>query len=593
METTPLSPSEIVDSPLGGASSIAGGRYELQELIGRGPLGLVYRAIDQELERPVAIKCIFDTGLPDLRSRVLAEAKALAAVNDQHVAKIYDVLSDDDRVFIVTEWFEAKHLSDVRLPLAPSVGIALMIQVYEGLAAAHQVDLPHRGLSADQVLVGQQGQVKLIGFGGTWQRISANSARTNKQQRSGDRSVASTEQLDCAVRNDLQAAEHLMHTVGATLLGRASSSAAIMAKDLRILLATLTDEDPATHIRRNLRAHESRRSPPSSTKGVDQPLLPPDRLMVGHSPGLLAVYQLITRLAPVNVATLITGETGTGKELVAREIHRLSGRAAGPLITVNAVAMPASLVESELFGHRRGAFTGAQNDRVGLIEKADGGTLFLDEIGELSPEIQAKLLRVLQERSFTRIGDNTPRHSDFRLVTATHRNLPELIASGKFREDLYYRIAAANIQMPPLRERREDIAPLVLHFHRRFTEEHGLSPKRWSTSALHFLSDLPWPGNIRQLEHCVRRALVMCDGPLVQPSHLDGELGGDLNAAWKCIDELQAVTQPTLDEARNAWMRRFLQRALAKHNGRRSDTAKALGIGERTLFRYIEQFGIT
>jgi len=597
--TTPSSSSEFPSSHFDGTSSICGGRYELCELVGRGPLGLVYRAVDQELGRPVAIKCIFDIGLSDLRARVLAEAKALAALNHQHVAKIYDVLSDDDRVFIITEWFDGQHLADLTLPLTPSVGIALMIQVYEGIAAAHQVELPHRGLSVDQVLIGPQGQVKLIGFGGAWQRIIPNGSRGTKQPRVSERSERSAPnsggQLVCAVKADLNAAEQLMRSIGATLLGGAGSSAAVMAKDLRVLLATLTDEDPATHIRRNLQANQSsnqsrnRDSLPRRATGVDQPLLPPDRLMVGNSRGLLAVYQLLTRLAPVNVATLIIGETGTGKELVAREIHRLSPRADGPLITVNAVAMPADLVESELFGHRRGAFTGALNDREGLIERADGGTLFLDEIGELSPQVQAKLLRVLQERSFTRIGENTIRKSDFRLVAATHRNLQELIASGQFREDFYYRIAAATIQMPPLRERREDIVPLVLHFHRRFAEEHGLKLKRWSMSALQLLTDLAWPGNIRELEHCVRRALVMCDGPIVQPNHLDTNITVDSNVA----DESQTSNQPTLDEARNAWMRRFLQRALAQHNGRRGDTAKALGIGERTLFRYIEQFGIS
>ena len=588
METTPTSNQTLQVPNRKGNSSIGDGRYELCELVGRGSLGLVYKAIDHELNRSVAISCIFDVGQPEVRVRTLAEAKALAALNHQHVVQIYDILSGDDGIFVITEWFEAQHLADLQMPHSPSVAIALMIQIYEGLAAAHAANLSHRGLNADLVLVSPQGQVKLIGFGGTWQRHRPNGNNSSRAERKVDRSPSSHHLSSCSIKGDLIAAEQLMHNLGASLLGKASSSAGTMAKDLRLLLTTLTDEDPATHIRRNLQGKTTHQHTATKRANAERSRLPADRLMVGNSAGLRAVYQLITRLAPVNVATLIIGETGTGKELVAREIHRLSPRSENPLITVSAVAMPSDLIESELFGHRRGAFTGAVTDRIGLIEKADGGTLFLDEIGELSPAVQAKLLRVLQERSFTRIGENIARKSDFRLVTATHRNLQDLIASGKFREDLYYRIAAATIQMPPLRDRREDIVPLVQHFHRSFTEEYGLNLKRWSMSALKLLTDLAWPGNIRELEHCVRRALVMCDGPVVQPSHLDANLNAGHSGLAGSDTE-----QPTLDEARNAWMRRFLEHSLARHNGRRSETAKALGIGERTLFRYIEQFGIS
>ncbi len=317
--------------------------------------------------------------------------------------------------------------------------------------------------------------------------------------------------------------------------------------------------------------------------------LPAGRLMVGSSEKLVAVYHLISRLAPVDVSTLILGETGTGKELAAKELHRMSPRGRKPFVVVNAAALPESLIESELFGHKRGSFTGALTDRMGLVEQADGGTLFIDEIGELPPAMQAKLLRVLQERAMTRIGETVPRNVDFRLLSATHRNLEEMVAAGTFREDLYYRIAGATIKMPALRERPEDIITLANFFRQQFAERHALPDKEWSTEALIALEQKPWPGNVRELENVVGRAFVMAEGSVIRRFDLGG---GPASSSESNASEVAPMNVEPLTEARDAWMKVFLSRALKRFNGRRSDTAKALGIGERTLFRYLEQYEI-
>jgi DNA-binding NtrC family response regulator len=316
--------------------------------------------------------------------------------------------------------------------------------------------------------------------------------------------------------------------------------------------------------------------------------LPSGRLMVGTSEKLVEVYHLLGRLAPVDVSTLILGETGTGKELAAKELHRMSPRGKGPFVVVNAAALPETLIESELFGHRKGAFTGALTDRVGLVEQAQGGTLFVDEIGELPLPLQAKLLRVLQERAVTRIGEAQPRPVDFRLVSATHRTPQDMVAAGTFREDLYYRVAGAVLRMPALRERAEDIVTLATFFRRQFAERHGLPDKEWAPATLLALESRHWPGNVRELENVVARAFVMAEGPTIQAK----DLGFEPRAGATIEDAGEPASEPTLEAAKDAWMRSFLKRALRRHNGRRGETAKALGIGERTLFRYLEQLEI-
>jgi len=330
----------------------------------------------------------------------------------------------------------------------------------------------------------------------------------------------------------------------------------------------------------------------------------PRRLMVGSSAQVSYLYRMIARLAPVDVSVLIHGETGTGKELVARELHRGSGRAAKPFVVVNAAAIPESLAEAELFGHRKGAFTGAISDRVGLLEQASGGTLFLDEIGELPLAVQAKLLRALQERKITRVGDTQERSVNFRLIAATHRDLQHRVKAGQFREDLYYRIAGATIVVAPLRERREDILQLADTFKTRFVEDNDMEDKCWSPGALQALEAYDWPGNVRELENLVTRAFVMSEGETIdvadlglasaQALNMTSEPGGIAGGGLGVV-RLPGAASPsgtTLEAAKDAWMRAFLVDALRRHSGRRLETAKALGIGERTLFRYLDQLGI-
>ena len=313
----------------------------------------------------------------------------------------------------------------------------------------------------------------------------------------------------------------------------------------------------------------------------------PQRLMVGSSAAVQQIYKMIHRLAPVDVSVLVLGETGTGKELVAKELHRHSNRRNKPFVVVNAAAIPENLVESELFGHRKGAFTGAISDRTGLVEQASGGTLFLDEIGELSLPVQAKLLRVLQEKRVTRVGDHVDKAVNFRLVAATHRDLPQLVKEGRFREDLWYRIAASTIQVPPLRERKEDILPLADWFRIRFAKDNDLEDKTWSADAIQALENHRWTGNVRELENMIGRAFVLADGDEITAQDL-----GIASGASPATPGAHNICHETLNAARDAWMKAFLADALRKHKGRRTETAKALGIGERTLFRYLDQFGI-
>jgi transcriptional regulator with GAF, ATPase, and Fis domain len=316
------------------------------------------------------------------------------------------------------------------------------------------------------------------------------------------------------------------------------------------------------------------------------------RAMVGRSESLDKVYHDLRKLAPARVAVLLLGETGTGKELAAQEIHRLSNRKSGPFIAINAAALPESLIESELFGHKKGAFTGALSDRKGLIEQAEGGTLFIDEIGELPLALQAKLLRVLQEKAVQRIGDDRHYPIDFRLVTATHCKLKEMVINKSFRDDLYYRIAGATIIIPPLRERREDIVLLANFFKKQTASLHHIPEKDLSRAALDSMLHHNWPGNIRELQNSVERALIMSEGPVIRSEDLGLMERPTLRAGAAATATGNSGDVQPLAEAKDQWLRAYILHALEQNNWNKRLTSETLGIGLRTLFRHIDQLQI-
>jgi PAS domain S-box-containing protein len=307
------------------------------------------------------------------------------------------------------------------------------------------------------------------------------------------------------------------------------------------------------------------------------------RNIIGKSHEMREVYQLIRSVAPTNVTVLIQGDTGTGKELVARAIHYESPRSGKPFIVVNCAALPETLLESELFGHVKGAFTGAISDRKGRFERADGGTLFLDEIAEVSPAIQVKLLRVLETKQFERVGDSCTKGVDVRLVCATNRNLKELISSGKFREDLYYRINVVAINLPPLRERDEDIPLLVEHFRDKLNIETRKHVDKVSQEAMDLLIDHSWPGNVRELENAIGHAFVHCRGDTILPEHLPRDL---VVTAPRIPDG--KVPAGSLEEIEKVAISEMLRRC----KGNRSLAAQRLGIGRSSLWRKIKKYGL-
>ena len=246
--------------------------------------------------------------------------------------------------------------------------------------------------------------------------------------------------------------------------------------------------------------------------------------IIGSSEQMMDIFEAIRRVADSSATVILRGESGTGKELVARAIHYNSGRRTGPFVSVNCAALPEGLIEAELFGHEKGAFTGAEGLVEGRFERADGGTLFLDEIGALGLPLQSKLLRVLEEREFTRVGGKNSIKVNIRLITATNDNLEDAITGGRFREDLYYRINVVPINLPPLRDRSEDIPLLIEHFIRRFSEEHGIKQKRIDTEALHYLMDHAWKGNVRELENLIQRLVLMTEGDRITASHLPPQI---------------------------------------------------------------------
>jgi len=303
--------------------------------------------------------------------------------------------------------------------------------------------------------------------------------------------------------------------------------------------------------------------------------------MLGTCPPMQEVFATIRRVARTEAPVLIMGESGTGKELVAQAIHRHSTRCTGPFVTINCGAIPENLLESELFGHEKGAFTGAYTQRQGRIELAQGGTLFLDEIGELPPALQVKLLRFLQEHRFERVGGRHTLHIDTRVLAATNIDLTQAIATGHFREDLYYRLGVVEMTLPPLRERGEDLLLLSTALLQRYADEGKQAIRGFSPAALATLHCHTWPGNVRELENRLRRAVILAPGPLLRPE--------DLGLA----PPAQATERQTLHEARAVHERDLICRALARHNGNITHTAVELGLSRPTLRELMRRYGLT
>ncbi|MGC3999078.1 MAG: sigma-54 dependent transcriptional regulator [Anaeromyxobacter sp.] len=331
----------------------------------------------------------------------------------------------------------------------------------------------------------------------------------------------------------------------------------------------------------------------------DDPSRPP---LVGASPAMRAVHEMVARVAESPSTVLITGESGTGKELIAKALHQGSSRRDKPLIKVNCAAIPKDLVESELFGHERGAFTGAVASKPGRFELADGGTLFLDEIGEVPLEMQVKLLRALQESEFERVGGIKTLRVDVRLIAATNRDLKQAIAEGRFREDLYYRLAVVPIALPPLRDRREDIPPLVRHFIEKYNQRLGKRVDGIEDEALELLMDYAWPGNIRELENLMERSVLFADGPLIQASALPDALrerGPQPSTPIAAVGPLGAIAAPSgasmkeiVRQAQAELEKELITRALEETGGNVTRAAKRLQISRKSLQVKMKELGL-
>jgi two-component system nitrogen regulation response regulator GlnG len=340
---------------------------------------------------------------------------------------------------------------------------------------------------------------------------------------------------------------------------------------------------------------------PATLPESDEPAGPSDAL-VGRSPAMQAVYKAVGRVAPQDVTVLVLGESGTGKELIARAVYHYSRRAAGPFLAVNCAAIPENLLESELFGHEKGAFTGADRKRIGKFEQASGGTLFLDEIGDMTPLTQTKILRVLQGQEFERVGGSEPIRADVRVVAATNRDLEKMVAEGTFRGDLFYRLNVFTINLPPLRERGDDLPLLVDHFVRRFGREMGKDVRGVSPEAMDVLRRYPWPGNVRELQSVVKQALLGTTGPVVlseflPPAVRRGEGGADssfdFGGLTAYIGERLGAGAADLYADYQALTDRHLFALVLRHTGGNlSQAARLLGITRATLRAKLAALGM-
>ena len=337
------------------------------------------------------------------------------------------------------------------------------------------------------------------------------------------------------------------------------------------------------------RSPDSTNLPSSRNIAEDtDPASPPIPGLIGSGPAMADVYRMTRRIARSNAAVLLTGETGTGKELIAKALHRLSDRGSGPFVRVNCGALAENLLESELFGHVRGAFTGAFDHRTGRFEAAHGGTLFLDEINSTSPMLQVKLLRVLQEHEFERVGDTETIRVDVRVITASNQDLLAKSEMDEFREDLYYRLNVLSVNLPPLRQRREDISELVTHFLDIFNKKNGRNVTRVEQEAMELLQAYDWPGNVRELENFIYRYATTRDTAFVDFKHLEPR--NEITSA--AADGKAALLQPDLQAMLGGYEREILLKTLQRFNWHRGRTADYLNLHYRTLLRKMKQHDI-
>ena len=318
--------------------------------------------------------------------------------------------------------------------------------------------------------------------------------------------------------------------------------------------------------------------------------------LIGSSPAMQTIYSLIEKVAPTDVNVLLTGESGTGKEMVAREIHSHSRTPQGPFVSVNCAAMPGELIESELFGHEKGAFTGAAGRRVGKFEAASGGTLFLDEIGDMSLSTQAKVLRAIEEKTFQRLGSNETISTEARIISATNKPLESEVEAGKFREDLFYRLCVVRMNLPPLRERKTDIPALTHSFCDRFSLAYKGAPLKISREALKVLLDYNWPGNARQLRNCIERAVVLSDSEEIKVDALPEEILSEQNRPRPVAKSSEGITVPhSLDfrSAKKEFERQYVEHSLDQAGGNVTRAAAALGMHRQSLQHKLKELGLS
>ena len=316
------------------------------------------------------------------------------------------------------------------------------------------------------------------------------------------------------------------------------------------------------------------------------------RLVIGTSAVMQEVLRLARTVAATNTTVLLLGESGTGKEVVARAIHQWSARMDHPFIAVNCVALTPDLLESELFGHEKGAFTGAIAQKKGKFELAEGGTIFLDEIGDLARNLQAKLLRVLQEREFQRVGGTKDIRTDIRILAATNRDLYQAVQSGSFREDLYYRLNVVSITLPLLRDRKEDLPVLVQHFTEQYCREMKRSPMGIEPPAMELVQSYPWPGNVRELQNAIERAVVFCSGPSITETDLPAEIHKQASSSADVVTQSPIINLSPLAEATNAFQRTLIHKALEATGGKQAQAAQLLDLPQSNLSRLMKRLGL-